>query len=236
VLKTDRLLRDFYSIEDKDHREREIENLEVAIYDPSQGQTAASILPALIRKYPNVYVIRDLSDTEAAKLLINEVRDDDRLLITNVHAKDATEALLRMLQLKVPQKDFAAVVTAVLSTRLIRKLCDTCKVGYAPTPDLLKKLGIPAGKIEALYRAPKPEEIEKPCKECGGMGFLGRTALFELLVVDDKIREILVKQPKLDLLRRAARAAGMRTFQEEGLLLVAKGITSLAELQRVLKE
>jgi type II secretory ATPase GspE/PulE/Tfp pilus assembly ATPase PilB-like protein len=101
---------------------------------------------------------------------------------------------------------------------------------------LLKKLGIPAGKVEALYRIPKAEEIDKPCKECGGLGFKGRTGLFELLEVDDRIREILVKQPKLDLVRKAARLAGMRPFQEEGLLLVAKGVTSLAELQRVLKE
>ena len=78
-----------------------------------------------------------------------------------------------MLQLKVPQKEFASVVSAVLCTRLIRKLCDTCKVAYAPTPDLLKKLGIPQGKVEALYRVPKAEEADKPCKECGGVGFKG---------------------------------------------------------------
>jgi type II secretory ATPase GspE/PulE/Tfp pilus assembly ATPase PilB-like protein len=233
---TDRLLRDFVAIEEEHHREREIENIEVATYDEKKGETAASIIPGLIRKYPNVYVIRDLSDTEAAKLLFNEVRDDERLVITTAHAKGAPEALLRMLQIKVPQKEFAAIVTAVLCTRLIRKLCDACKVGYPPTPDLLKKLGIPQGKVEALYRVPKPEEIEKPCKECSGLGFKGRTAIFELLVVDDKIREILVKKPELDLLRKAARLAGMRPFQEEGLLLVAKGVTSLAELQRVLKE
>ena len=83
---------------------------------------------------------------------------------------------------------------------------------------------------------PKPEEIEKPCQECGSMGFKGRTGLFELLVVDDKIREILVKQPSSTCCKKAARLAGMRTFQEEGMLLVAKGVTSLAELQRVLKE
>ncbi len=236
LMETDRLLRDFVAIEEARHRDREIENIDVEIYDASKGQTAASIIPALIRKYPNVYVLRDFSDTEAAKLLLGEVRDEERLVITSVHAKDAPEALLRMLQMKVPQRDFAAVVTAVLCTRLIRKLCDACKVGYAPTPDLLKKLGIPAGKVEALYRVPKPEEIDKPCKECGGLGFKGRTGLFELLVVDDRIREILVKQPKLDLVRKAARLAGMRPFQEEGLLLVAKGVTSLAELQRVLKE
>jgi type II secretory ATPase GspE/PulE/Tfp pilus assembly ATPase PilB-like protein len=236
LMETDRLLRDFVSIEEQHHREREIENIDVSIYDAAKGQTAASIIPALIRKYPNVYVMRDFRDTEAAKLLLNEARDEDRLVITNVHAKDAPEALLRMLQLKVPQRDFAAVVTAVLCTRLIRKLCDACKVAYAPTPELLKKLGIPPGKVEALYRVPKAEEIDKPCKECGGLGFKGRSGLFELLEVDDRIREVLVKQPKLDIMRKAAKLAGMRPFQEEGLLLVAKGVTSLAELQRVLKE
>jgi type II secretory ATPase GspE/PulE/Tfp pilus assembly ATPase PilB-like protein len=236
VLEADRLLRDFVSIEEVHHREREMENIDVTTYDASKGESAATVLPSLIRKYPNVYVFRDLSDTEAAKLLINEVRDEERLLITNVHAKSAPEALLRMLQLKVPHKEFATLVTAVMCTRLIRKLCDACKVGYAPTPDLLKKLGIPAGKIEALYRSPKPEEVEKPCKECGALGFKGRTAIFELLEVDSKMREVLLKKPELDLARKVARAAGMRPFQEEGLLLVAKGVTSLAELQRVLKE
>jgi type II secretory ATPase GspE/PulE/Tfp pilus assembly ATPase PilB-like protein len=236
LMETDRLLRDFVAIEEVNRREREIENIEVTTYDASKGETPATVLPSLIRKYPNVYVLRDLSDTEAAKLLLNEVRDDDRLLITNVQAKSAPEALLRMLQLKVPHKDFATTVSAVLCVRLIRKLCDACKVAYAPTPDLLKKLGIPQGKIEALYRVPKAEEIDKPCKECGGLGFIGRTGIFELLEVDDQIREVLLKKPQMELMRKAARAAGMRPFQEEGLLLVAKGVTSLAELQRVLKE
>jgi type II secretory ATPase GspE/PulE/Tfp pilus assembly ATPase PilB-like protein len=236
LMETDRLLRDFAAIEEENHREREIVNIEVTTYSAAKGEKPATVIPGLIRKYPNVYVLRELTDPEAAKLLIGEVRDEDRLLITSVHAKDAAEALLRMLQQKVPQRDFAATVTAVLATRLIRKLCDACKVAYAPTPDLLKKLGIPQGKVEALYRQPKPEEIEKPCPECGNLAFKGRTGLFELLVVDDTIRQILVKQPQLDLLRKASRAAGMRTFQEEGLLLVAKGVTSLAELQRVLKE
>ena len=237
LIETDRLLRDFAAIEEEQHREREMENIDVTTYSAAKGETPATVLPTLIRKYPNVYVLRDFGDVEAVKLLLNEVRDDDRLVVTSIHAKEAAEALMRMLQQKkVPPRDFAATVTAVLCTRLIRKLCDSCKVAYAPTPDLLKKLGIPQGKVEALYRVPKPEEIERPCPECGNIGFKGRTGLFELLVVDDKVREILAKQPQLELLRKAARMAGMRTLQEEGLLLVAKGVTSLAELQRVLKE
>jgi type II secretory ATPase GspE/PulE/Tfp pilus assembly ATPase PilB-like protein len=234
LMETDRLMRDFVAIEDERRREREIENIEVTTYNSAAGETPATVLPKLIRKYPNVYVLRDFSDAEAAKLLLREI-EDDRLVVTTVPAREAAEALLRLLQMKVPQADFAAKVTAVVCMRLVRKLCDGCKVAYAPTPDLLQKLGIPAGKVEAMYRVPKPEEIDKPCQQCGGIGFKGRTGVFELLVVDGKVREVLAKQPQLELLRKAARAAGMRTFQEEGLLLVAKGVTSIAELQRVLK-
>lgn len=234
LMETDRLLRDFVSIEEEKRREREIENIDVTIFSQAKGETPATILPALIRKYPNVYVCREFVDPEAAKLLIREV-NDERLVVTNIQAKDAPEALLRMLQKNVPQREFAKTVTAVLCTRLIRKLCEACKVAYEPTPDLAKKLGLPPGKVESLYRTPKPEEIDKPCKACGGIGYVGRTGLFELLDVNDQIREILIKQPNLDLVRKAARAAGMRPFQEEGVLLIAKGITSLAELQRVLK-
>ena len=125
---------------------------------------------------------------------------------------------------------------AVLYERLIRKLCPDCKVGYAPPAEVLKKLGIPPGKVEQLYRTPKPEEVDKPCKTCQALGYLGRTGLFELLVVTDQMREILIKQPKLELLKQAARAAHQRSLQEEGVLLVAQGITSLQELQRVLQQ
>ncbi|MAT69611.1 MAG: hypothetical protein CMJ58_08810 [Planctomycetaceae bacterium] len=231
---TDRLMRDFVAIEDANNREHEIQNVNVTTFDAAQGQTAATILPKLIRTYPNVYILRDFTPPEVTKSLINEIQDD-RLVITSVQARDAAEALVRMLQLKVPQKAFAAEVTAVLYQRLIRKLCTDCKVGYKPPPDVLKKLGIPPGKIEQLYRPPKPEELEKPCPTCNNIGYVGRTGIFELLEVTDQMREVLAKQPSVDLLRKAARVSHQRSLQEEGILLVAKGVTSLPELMRVLK-
>ncbi len=235
LMETDRLLRDFVAIEEEKHRERELENIDVTTYSVAKGETPVTVLPALIRKYPNVYVCRDFVNAEAAKLLLGEI-SEERLVITTIQAKDATEALLRMLQKGVPQREFAKTLTAVLCVRLIRKLCESCKVAYEPTPDLAKKLGLPEGKIAALFRTPKSEEIEKPCLSCGGIGYLGRTGLFELLLIDDQIRQLLQKEPKLELLKKAAKACGMRTFQEEGVLLIAKGVTSLAELQRVLKQ
>src|SRR5690606_27795552 len=139
----------------------------------------------------------DLSDPESAKMLLKEV-EENHLLITTVQALEAPEALLRLLQKKEPHKQFADTVTAVLCTRRIRKLCETCKVAYEPTPDLLKKLGMPAGKVQQLYRVPKAEELEKPCPTCNSVGYIGRTGLFELLVVDDKDREVLLKQPTIE--------------------------------------
>ena len=131
---------------------------------------------------------------------------------------------------------FAAVIKAVLYQRLVRLLCPDGKVGYTPAPDLLQKLGIPSGKVEQLYRPPKPEEIDKPCLTCQGLGYKGRTGIFELLVVNDQMRDILVKQPKLELLKKAVRDSHQRVLQEEGILLVAKGVTSIQELMRVLKQ
>jgi type II secretory ATPase GspE/PulE/Tfp pilus assembly ATPase PilB-like protein len=231
---TDRLMRDFVAIEDVHRRERELQNIAVHTYDPAAGETPATLMPRLVRQYPNVYVVRNFVDAESAKVLMDEVADE-RLIITSIPARDAAEALLRLLQMKLPQKQFAEVVTGVLYQRLIRKLCPDCKVGYQPPPDVLKKLGIPSGKVQQLFRPPKPEEIEKPCQTCQGIGYVGRTGIFELLVVNDQMREILAKQPSVDLLRKAARADGQRSLQEEGILLVAKGVTSLPELQRVLK-
>jgi type II secretory ATPase GspE/PulE/Tfp pilus assembly ATPase PilB-like protein len=145
-------------------------------------------------------------------------------------------------------KELAEAMTMVLNVRLVRKLCETCRQPFQPQPQLLKKLGIPAERVSVLYKhfePPPPEqrvdakgrpiEIEI-CADCGGVGYLGRTGIFELLVIDDKIREAMVSQPNPDVLRRVARQSGHRSLQDEGIVLVAKGVTSLQELQRVLKQ
>jgi type II secretory ATPase GspE/PulE/Tfp pilus assembly ATPase PilB-like protein len=152
-----------------------------------------------------------------------------------VRAKDAPEALLRVMTLKVPPKDFANAVTGAVCVRLIRKLCDQCKEPYPPPQQLLQQLGLPAGKVQAFFRPPSEPDPKKPCPNCQGIGYKGRTGMFELLIVDDAVREVLLKSPKLDLVRAAARKGGMKTFQDEGLVLVVKGVTSLPELQRALQ-
>jgi type II secretory ATPase GspE/PulE/Tfp pilus assembly ATPase PilB-like protein len=230
----DRYMRDFASIEDVAHREHDIENVHVTTYNAAAGETPVPTLQKVIRTYPNVLVMRHLPDVETVKFLCDQVRED-RLIMTAVRAKDSAEALLRVMMLKVAPKDFANAVTGALCVRLIRKLCDQCKEPYPPPQQLLQQLGLPPGKVQAFFRPPSEPDPKKPCPNCQGIGYKGRTGMFELLIVDDAVREVLMKSPKLDLVRAAARKGGMKTFQDEGLVLVVKGVTSLPELQRALQ-
>jgi type II secretory ATPase GspE/PulE/Tfp pilus assembly ATPase PilB-like protein len=235
---SDRFTREFYAVEEAASRYEEVENVRVTTYKAAEGQTPATVLPEVLFQDPNVVVVRDLVDGETVSLLCDAI-PKNRLIVSTIRAKDCAEALLRVLALKAPPAEFAQGITAVLSQRLIRKLCPRCKEAFAPTPDMLQKLGIPGGRVEAFYRPPQPPaegEKREICPECIDVGYLGRTAIFELLLVDDTVRKILAASPKLDLLRQAARKAGMRSLQEEGIVLVAKGVTSLAELMRVLKQ
>jgi type II secretory ATPase GspE/PulE/Tfp pilus assembly ATPase PilB-like protein len=239
---TDRLLRDFVAIGDKARHEPEVENVEVVTYDPAAGETVAEKLPKIILRQPDALVIRELTEAATLRILCEQcTTDHPKISLTSIRAKDAPEALLRVAALKVPAKEFAPWMIGVLNVRLIRKLCDKCKEAYEPTPELLARLGIPAGRIQQLYRERQPlppdsKEKRLPCEQCNEIGYFGRTGIFELLVVNDKIREALIKEPKLETIKRVAKATGQRSLQDEGIALVALGITSLSELQRVLKQ
>jgi type II secretory ATPase GspE/PulE/Tfp pilus assembly ATPase PilB-like protein len=254
---TDRLLRDFVGIEDKDHHETDVENVNMTLFDGAAGVTPDQLLPKLMLTQPDVLTLPDLVNGATVNYL-SELANakEGKLVIAGVRAKDAVEALLRVLLLKSAPKPFAQAVRAVLCVRLIRTLNETCKQPYQPPPQLLQKLGIPPGRVKALYREwqpppPDPEEEKKRrrtalppgvcplCElegpQCHGLFYRGRTGVFELLEVTDPLRKAIAEQRKLEVLRQVARASGHRGLQEEGILLVARGLTSLNELQRVMK-
>ena len=157
---------------------------------------------------PDVVVVRNFVNVESANLLCEAAAE--KLIIGTVRAEGCVEALWRTLSLGLRPAEFADVITAVVGQRLVRKLCSDCMESYAPPPQVLLQLGIPAGRIEAFYRPrqrpeqPNPKEPYVPCRTCGGIGYLGRTAIFELLVVGDHVRKTLKANPNPDLLRRAA--------------------------------
>jgi type II secretory ATPase GspE/PulE/Tfp pilus assembly ATPase PilB-like protein len=241
-------MRDFVAIEDQDKPVTDVENVEVETYNAAAGETPDQVFRKLALKLPDVFCVPELLDTETARLLCNHVNEEQKMAFAGVRAKEAPEALLRALMLKPAAQELAKAATCVLNTRLIRKLCEECKEPFQPAPQLLKKLNIPSDRVATFYRERQPpppgqrppssKKSEEPeiCPVCDGLGYHGRTAIFELLAVDDNVRATLVKQPRLEALRQAARLAGARSHQEEGIVLVARGVTSLNELQRVLKQ
>ncbi len=235
---TDRLTREFAALEEASMRYEEVENVPVSIYNAAEGQSPEENLLRLFRTEPNVVVMRDLVTPQMVSMLCRDSVENNRLQISTIRAKDSAEALLRVLSLGVAPAEFAKGITAVICQRLLRKLCDECKEAYAPTPQILQQLGIPEGRVQAFYRPrqPNPDDPKDICEKCKGIGYHGRTAVFELLVIGDMTRKTLATNPKLDALRAAARKDGMASLQEEGVLLVAKGVTSLPELMRALKQ
>jgi len=234
ILRTaDRFMREFAAVEEQNHRYEPVENVPVTTYNAAKGETPATVLPAVFHKEPNVVVVRDLVNAESAQMLLDQAAEH-RVIVTTARAKDCVEAIYRVLAVGVPAAELARSLKAVLNQRLVRKLCEACKEAYAPPAQVLAQLGLPPGRVQAFYRP--PQQREEVCPECSGMGYVGRTAIFELLLVDENVARVLAGQGPPEALLEAARRAGMRTIQEEGLVLVAKGVTSLPELIRVLKQ
>ena len=231
----DRYMRDFVSVEDSESPESEIANVDPKYYDSTAGERAVDCLPAVSRAQPDVIVCRKMADPQSAHMLC-EIGMADFLVISSIAARDSLEALLRVLVMKVPPELVAGSITTVVHGRLIRKLCPECKVAYQPSPELLKRLGIPPERAENLYRAASPES-ETICEVCEGIGYHGITGIYEVLHMNQDIQKILVSgKPSIDDLKKVARKTGMHTELDHGKLLVARGITSVEELQRSLKK
>lgn len=241
---TDRYMRDFVAIEDKNNPEPEVENVESVRYNAAAGEGPLSLLPNILLKQPDVLLCPEVPNAETMRELVELTEDDQLSVFVSVRAKEASEALLRCLAMKPDPQQFAESLQLVLNTRLMRRLCDKCKQPFQPPPQLLQRLGIPQGRVGVFYQqwTPPPPEAqpkkknEEPeiCRFCSGLGYRGQIAICELMVIDDRLRQVMLTQPKIELLRQASRQAGNPTLQEEGVLLVATGISSLNELQRAL--
>ena len=148
--------------------------------------------------------------------------------------KDAAAVNRMLKELDIDPNILASGLSGVLSQRLVRKLCETCKEPYKPKPEFLKKANLPADKVDVFYKP--PEVTEEICPDCGGNGYIGRIGIFELLTVDEPIRELIrTGNPSENAIKAAARKNGMVYLTEDGLRQVIQGNTSIDELMRVVK-
>jgi type II secretory ATPase GspE/PulE/Tfp pilus assembly ATPase PilB-like protein len=209
--------------------------------NPKAGKTFASELRSALRQDPDVIMIGEVRDQETAEIAC-QAAQTGHMVFTTLHANDTVTAIIRLLDLGVQPATMASAISAVLGQRLVRVLCPECKVRYKPNPEMLRKANLPVDKIKHFYRPPDPDEVPRdpegepqPCAHCGGTGYHGRTGIFELLVINDRLRELIRENPNINSLKQEAVKNGLKYLQEDGLRQVIQGRTSIQELLRVCK-
>jgi general secretion pathway protein E len=196
------------------------------------GQTFASSLRSILRQDPDVLMIGEIRDGETATIAC-QAANTGHMVFSTVHANDSITAVYRMLELGVEPFMVANSLSAVLGQRLVRRLCKECREPYKPGRDILERLEIPADRIDQFFRP--PNGAAGMCPECNGLGYVGRTGIFELLVVNDELRDLVRDKAAASKLKLAAKRNGMLTMKQEGIRLLAQGITSVEELERTVK-
>ncbi|OYP38809.1 ATPase, T2SS/T4P/T4SS family [Rhodopirellula sp. MGV] len=241
----DRLVRDFQSFEEQSRPEPEIININPNFYGGSTGLTPYEALRKAILKEPDVYMFPDPVDGETFSMALDQVENLDKKIVTRMVSSNAVEGFARLVAQYADQRQrIASRVACVLGQRLVRRLCDNCKIGFQPPPQLLQQLGIPPGRVALLYQPfipPPPEQqVDEngrpapitPCPVCHGRGYFGRIAIFELLIPGPQLRDAITKTQDMGRLNGIAKSEGFHGVQTEAVLTVARGLTSLDELKR----
>jgi len=197
---------------------------------PSIGLTFASGLRTMLRQAPDVIMVGEIRDFETGSIAIQAALTG-HLLFSTLHTNDAAGAFTRLIDMGVKSYLVSSTVQAVMAQRLVRKICQNCKEPYKPSYEELYVLGQKSGDPKAV------EEMQlfrgKGCKMCNYTGYKGRIGIFELLVNNDEIREMIVKRLSSQEIREAARRHGMKLLREDGLNKVREGITTISEVVRI---
>lgn len=190
------------------------------------GRTFANCLRSMLRQDPNVIMVGEIRDTETAEITM-EVAQTGHLVLSTLHTNDSIGAIIRLVDLNVPPFLLASSVTAVVAQRLVRKLCH-CKREEGVNPGK-------AAELAALGVADLPDSVFHAvgCKDCDQTGYRGRVGVFEMLALDEIMKDAICSGARDDQLRSLARSNGMRFMQQDAVEKVRAGITAVDEIMRV---
>ena len=194
------------------------------------GLDFSAALRSILRQAPNIVMIGEIRDAETADIAM-EAALTGHLVFSTLHTNDAPSAVTRLLDIGVKPFLVASALRAAMAQRLVRAICEKCKESYTPSEREIKMLtGLASGT-----NAQVPDHMYHGagCDRCGKTGYKGRKGIFEIFKVDDTIQRLIFDHAPATLLRQRAREMGMRTLREDGMLKVASGMTSLAEVLRV---
>lgn len=206
-------------------REYLLEGINQAEVNPEIGFTFANGLRAILRQDPNIIMVGEIRDFETAEIAIRAALTG-HLVLSTLHTNDAAGAITRLLDIGIEPFLISASVIGVLAQRLVRVICTNCKEEYTPTDDICEKIGLNRDKKVVLYRG-------KGCLICRRTGYRGRIGIFELITMDNNLRELIAKHLPTVEIKQAAKKTGMKTLQEDGYDKALKGLTTLEEVLRV---
>ena len=245
----DRFIRDFQSVEPQEAQEPEVINVNTNYFGGDTGLEETQLVNKLLLKEPDVLLFPNLPEPESLRVTLEQSKQLQKQVMMRMVADNPFAAMAGLLE-RYP--DAASLISKqvglVICQRLIRRLCDNCKVGFEPPPALLQQLGIPQGRVAMLYQPfilPPPEQqVDEngrpapitPCHLCEGRGYLGRVAIFEMLTPGDELRKAFGTTRDINQWMAIAKSEGHRNIKAEAVLTVARGLTSLDELKRAFQK
>lgn len=195
---------------------------------PQIGLNFANTLRHIVRQDPDIIMIGEVRDMETAEIAIQSALTG-HLVFSTLHTNDAPTALTRLLDMGIERFLLASTIRGILAQRLVRVICPDCKEEDAPVGSKANLDAFGLGNGIPLYRG-------KGCERCSYTGYYGRTGLYELLLVDDEVRSLILKNADANRIREAARQRGMRTLLEYGVERIKTEMTTLSEVLRVTQE
>jgi type IV pilus assembly protein PilB len=189
------------------------------------GMSFSAALRSLLRQDPDVVMLGEIRDKETANIAV-QASLTGHLVLSTLHTNDAPASVTRLINIGVEPYLISSAVNAILAQRLVRKTCQHCKEEFKTSPEMKEFLTLQGLASDTLFRG-------KGCDRCRKTGYSGRLGIYELLVMDDSLRDMVTANPDVNQLRKLCRERGLVTLREDGFLKVMKGLTTADEILRV---
>ncbi|MFH1428900.1 MAG: GspE/PulE family protein [Candidatus Margulisiibacteriota bacterium] len=209
----------------EDPVEYSLEMVRQSHINPKIGLTFATGLRSILRQDPDIILVGEIRDLETTEIAIQAALTG-HLVFSTVHTNDAPSTMARLIDMGAEPFLLASAIDAVIAQRLVRQICPECKKAYKPDPALLKRIGMDPSEDIDFY-------MGEGCIHCRYTGYTGRIGIFELLLMSDEIKDLVVQKASSAQIKNAAVARGMITMLEDGLNKVRRGVTTIDEVLRV---
>ncbi|MBI2068680.1 MAG: type II/IV secretion system protein [Candidatus Yanofskybacteria bacterium] len=206
--------------------------------DSKKGYTFANGLRAIVRQDPDIILVGEIRDLETADIALQAALTG-HLVLSTIHTNDAAGTIPRLIDLGIQPQIIAPAINMAMAQRLVRKLCQKCKIEDRLEPEMLEELKKQLEPIQSKYKLPKLDGSLKvyfpgKCKECNETGYKGRVGVYEAFIITKEMERLILKTPAISDIRDLAVSQGMITMLQDAYMKLLEGVTSVEEIKRIL--